>query len=54
MLPLSETSSTLLLRLGAGLVALTLGAPVGSRVSPKLPGVGGRSGELLCTSHHIF
>lgn len=53
-LPLSGTSSTLLLRLGAGLVAPKLAVPVGSRVSPKLPGVGGRSGELLCTSHHTY
>lgn len=51
---LSGTSSPLLLRPGAGLVALTLGVPVVSRVLPKLPGVGGRSGELLRTSHHTY
>lgn len=50
MLPLSGTSSTLLLRLGAGLVAPTLGVLVVSRVLPKLPGVEGRSGEPLCAS----
>lgn len=42
MLRLSGTSSALLLRLGAGLVAPTLGVLVGSRVLPKLPGVGGQ------------
>lgn len=51
---LSGTSSTLLLRAGAGLVAPTLGVPVDSRVLPKLPGVGGRSGELLCTGNHTY
>lgn len=54
VLPLSGTSSALLLRLGAGLGAPTLGVLVGSRVLPKLPGVGGRHGELLCTSHRTY
>lgn len=44
--PLSGTSSAFLLRLGAGLVALTLGGAEGSKVLPKLPGAG-RTSKVL-------
>lgn len=57
MLRLSGTSSALLLRLGAGLVAPTLGVLVGSRVLPKLPGVGGAgvgSCYVPATVHTIY
>lgn len=45
--PLSGTSSAFLLRLGAGLVALTLGGVAGSKVLPKLPGAGSTGQVLL-------
>lgn len=38
--PLSGTSSAFLLRLGAGLVALTPGGAAGSKLLPKLPAAG--------------
>lgn len=47
--PLSGTSSARLLRLRAGLVALTLGGAAGSRVLPKFPAAGGTSQVRHCS-----